>query len=192
MLPAAAIPPPGVGAYGVAALRAKPTPASQERLLRFCRAFLASLPSQAEVSERVPLSQQMVTVWPIEDPSLTPPGHESCDVMLDRYDLFAGQAAIADADAQGRDLSGEGPFLIGWSPSNSRGVPDAIVLVLDMSRFETQRSFDEALTFWQRRIVEDPELWRSGFQAWRLRLVVRDFADHYGTGILKGLHLASE
>jgi hypothetical protein len=84
-------------------------------------------------------------------------------------------------------VSGRGPFLIGWSPSSSRGVPDAVVLVIDMSLFESQASFDDAFRFWQRRIVEDPELWRSGFVVWRIRNAVRDFADEYGDAILKAL-----
>ncbi|HJS87290.1 MAG TPA: hypothetical protein VJ779_17690, partial [Acetobacteraceae bacterium] len=78
---------------------------------------------------------------------------------------------------------GRGPFLIGWSPSNMRGVPDAIVLIVDMSDFESQQSFDEAFLFWQRKIVEDPQLWRSGFSLERVRLAVRDFVDHYGKSI---------
>jgi hypothetical protein len=180
------IPPRDVAAYGVVALTAKPTPASQARLLRLCQAYLASLPPR-ESLRNVPPSRQMVTIWPVENPRAILSGHERCDQMLGEYDLYAGQSAIADAFAQGRAMSGRGPFLIGWSPSSSRGVPDAVVLVIDMSLFESQASFDDAFRFWQRRIVEDPELWRSGFVVWRIRNAVRDFADEYGDAILKAL-----
>ena len=52
-----------------------------------------------------------------------------------------------DAEQQGAKLDGPGPFLIGWSPSNSRGIPDKVVLVVNMSSFESQDSFDNAFFF---------------------------------------------
>ncbi len=184
-LPGASIPPPGLGAYGMVALKAKPTPSTAARLQMLCQAFLASLPPQSSLPASVPLSAQMVTFWPTE----AGPDPASCPELLSRYDLWAGLSAIHDATAQGNDLSGRGPFLIGWSPSESRLRPDAVVLVIDMSRFEEQASFDDAFLFWQHKVVEDPALWRSGFSAERLRLSMRDFVDHYGSDILKAVHL---
>ena len=104
----------------------------------------------------------MLTIWPIDTP---PSGAaaKDCDYLLDHYDLYGGLAAIRDARSQGQTLKGSGPFLIGWSPSNSRYVPNAVVLVIDMSGFDTQDNFDRAFLFWQQKIVQDPSLWRSGF-----------------------------
>ena len=189
-LGAADIPPAGVGAYGVVALKARPTGASRARLGMVCAAFLASLPAQRDLPPQIAVSQQMLTIWPVDNPDASAHGKPDCDTILDHYDLFGGQSAIADAEAQGQVLSGRGPFLIGWSPSNTRGVRDAVVLVIDLTEFDTQGSFDEAFLFWQHKIIEDPALWKSGFSVERLRLAARDFVDHYGSDILKALKIS--
>jgi hypothetical protein len=186
-LRAADIPPAAVGAYGVAALKARPTEASRARLGMVCAAFLASLPAQQDLPPQIPLARQMLTVWPYDSSEGLTPSRADCKLLLDHYDLFGGQSAIADAELQGRDLGGRGPFLIGWSPSNTRGVRDAVVLVVDLSEFDTQSSFDEAFLFWQKEIVEDPALWESGFSVQGLRLAARDFVDRYGSDILRAL-----
>jgi hypothetical protein len=191
-LPTDKIPPPDVGAYGVAALRAKPTPASQKRLEMFCLAFLKTLPPMTSLPLGMPVTQEMITIWPIDDAKALPAKTENCQVLLDHYDLYGGQSAIADALAQGNDVSGRGPFLIGWSPAKSRLTGDAVVLVVDMSSFDSQDSFDEALTFWQRKVVEDPALWASGFSITKIRLALRDFADHYGSSILTAVRIADK
>lgn len=182
-MPAKDIPPAGVGAYGVVALRNRPTPATADRLTMACKSFLATLPPQAELPDTVSLADQMLTIWPLTTTGNSGVKAEDCPSLLAHYDLDGGLSAIADAETQDRHLDGRGPFLIGWSPSNMRGVPDAIVLIVDMSDFESQQSFDEAFLFWQRKIVEDPQLWRTGFSLERMRLAVRDFVDHYGKSI---------
>jgi hypothetical protein len=191
-MPAKDIPQRDVGAYGVVALKAKSTRASRERLGMACQAFLASLPPQKSLPPGIPIAQQMITIWPIDNPQAIDPDDSDCNVLLDRYDLYGGLAAVQDAVLQGKTLAGRGPFLIGWSPSNSRRVRDAVVLVIDMSAFDTQASFDEAFLFWQRKVVEDPALWRSGFSIEGIRLAVRDFADHYGNDILKAIKFGVE
>ena len=148
-----------------------------------CTSFLAHLPSAADLPSDVLLSAQMLTVWPLKAAGQSDAAQAACPGLLANYDLAGGLDAIRDAATQNQRLDGRGPFLIGWSPSNRRGVADAIVLVVDMSSFDSQESFDDAFLFWQRKIVENPELWRSGFTAERLRLSVRDFVDHYGASI---------
>ena len=184
-LNASEIPPAGVGAYGVVALRTLPTPANHDRLMMLCRSFLASLPAQQTLPASVSLKDQMITVWPLSSPP--PQDPPQCDYLISNYDLYGGISAVEDAAGQHYRLSGRGPFLIGWSPSTMRGRPDAVVLVVDMSGFETQASFDDAFRFWQDKVVEDPSLWREGFRLERLRLAIRDFADHYGESILGAL-----
>lgn len=181
------IPPPGVGAYGVVALRSKPTSANLERLMTACRAFLSSLPSQSTLPASLRIRDQMITIWPLMMPNSSNNHDNDCEYLTNNYELYGGISAIEDAAGQGRHLNGRGPFLIGWSPSEKRGQPDAIVLVLDMSSIDSQASFDDAFGLWQQRIVENPELWRHGFSSERLRLAIRDFADHYGQDILAGL-----
>lgn len=128
----------------------------------------------------------MLTIWPLDEPDASEALKDDCDFAVDHYDLVGGILAIQDASRhQGADLEGMGPFLIGWSPSNARGVPDKVVLIFDLSRLESQASFDEAFTIWQKRIVENPSLWVAGFSATKIRLALRDFIDHYGTDVVK-------
>ena|SRR5262245_24228135 len=185
-LRAADIPPPSIGAYGVVAFRSKPTPANRERLLRACIAYRASLPPQRTLPSSIPPSNQMLTIWPLDEPDASEALKDDCDFAVDHYDLVGGILAIQDASRhQGANLEGMGPFLIGWSPSNARGVPDKVVLIFDLSRLESQASFDEAFTIWQKRIVENPTLWVSGFSVIKIRLALRDFVDHYGTDVVR-------
>jgi hypothetical protein len=184
-LKGAEIPPPSIGAYGIVAFRARPTSASRSRLLMTCAAFVTAIPPQKSVPGSVHVGDEMLTIWPLDEPSSPNAARDDCNFAIDHYDLYAADSAIADAARQGAEFGAEGPFLIGWSPSNSRGVPDKLVLVVDMSLYDSQDSFDQAFQFWKEKIVEDPSLWRSGFSIETVRLAVRDFADHYGDTILK-------
>jgi hypothetical protein len=183
-LPAGAIPPPGVGAYGIVAFTALPTAASRDRLNKVCLSYLATLPSQNSLPGSISISDQMITFWPTP---ASPPADSSCDWLIDNYDLFGGVSAIQDASDQGHPIRGRGPFLIGWSPSTDRGVKDAVVLVVDLSPFESQDSFDQQFEFWRQEIVENPSVWRSGFSLERLRLAIRDFADSHGSDIMSAI-----
>jgi len=183
-LRSAEIPPQAIGAYGVVAFRAKATPANRDRLLMVCQAFVAALPPQKSVPSTVSVGDQMLTIWPLDEPASPEADKDDCPFAIAHYDLYGGDAAIADAERQGAKLGADGPFLIGWSPSNSRGVPDKLVLVVDMSAYTSQDSFDHAFQFWKQKIVEDPSLWRTGFSIEAIRLAVRDFADTYGDTIL--------
>lgn len=184
-LHAADIPPASVAAYGIVAFRSKPTPANREHLFRTCVAYAASLPRQNMLPSSIPVSSQMLTIWPLDNPAAKEALNDDCNFVIDHYDLFGGISAIQDAQRQGGTLDGTGPFLIGWSPSNARGVSDKVVLVIDLSSLESQQSLDEAFLIWQKRIVEDPTLWVSGFSVERIRLVARDFLDHYGPDVIK-------
>jgi hypothetical protein len=185
-LPAGQIPPAGVGAYGVLAFNALPTDASRARLKKVCGSYLATLPSQAAIPTSIPLSEQMITFWPVHG---NPVPNPVCDWLLDNYDLFGGISAIQDAQSQGQTVRGRGPFLIGWSPSTARGVKDAVVLVVGLSPFESQDSFDEQLEFWRQEIVENPSVWRGGFSVERLRLAIRDWADRNGADITQSIKI---
>jgi hypothetical protein len=189
-LRSADIPPAEFGAYGVMALRAKPTSVTRDRLKMACASFIAYLARQTDVPKSIPLSDQMVTIWPLDSPNADEAKKDNCEFALDHYELYGADSAISDAAKQGAQFGNDGPFLIGWSPSNTRGVPDKLVLVVDMSSYDSQDSFNQALRFWKEKIVEDPTLWRTGFSIERFRLSVRDFVDHYGETILAAAKLS--
>jgi len=178
------IPPPGVAAYGVLALRGRPTSSSQARLLMACEAFKAYLESQVSLSGVLQPQSLMVTVWPLHHPEAVTPGHEDCKALLSDYDLYGADTAIADAERQNAHFDGDGPYLIGWSPSTTRGQPGKLVLVMDMSKLESQDSFDHVFMAWKEKVVENPNLWRNGFTVEYARLEIRDFLDHYGKEIV--------
>lgn len=188
-LKATDIPPAGFGAYGVVSFAALPTTDTRPRLMMICEAFKAHFPRNVDVPQSVPIGDRMLTVWPVRDPERL--RTDDCAVALAQYDLFAAQSAIADAKRQGGQLNGPGPYLIGWSPSHSRGQPDRLVLVVNLSELNTQARINEAFRFWRQRIVDDPELWRRGFSLERLKLSLRDFADRYGEDLTEVIELTT-
>lgn len=189
-LRSADIPPTEFGAYGIMAFRAKPTSVTRERLKMACASFIAYLARQIEVPKSIPLSDQMLTIWPLDSPDADEAKKDNCDFLLDHYELYGADSAINDASKQGAQFGNDGPFLIGWSPSNTRGISDKLVLVIDMSLYSSQDSFNQALRFWKEKIVEDPALWRSGFSLEKFKLSIRDFVDDYGGTMLAAAHLS--
>jgi hypothetical protein len=181
------IPPAGAGAYGIVVFQARPTPASRSKLMMVCRSFVAYFP-RSETSD-VPIDDQMITVWPLDNSEAEEAKRDDCAYVLEHYDLNASEAAIKDAHAQQADFDGEGPYLVGWSPSNSRAIPDALVLVIDLSADTTQAEIDQKFQFWKNEIVEDPSKWRRGFIAERIRESIRKFANTYGQAMLEAIKL---
>lgn len=192
LLRAADIPPRGIGGYGIVAFTALPTSVSRDRLNRICEAYTHSLPRQQSLPRTVALRDQMLTIWPIDKPDAPPARADNCPYLTSHYDLYGGQAAIRDADRQGIDLTGRGPYLIAWSPSQNRGVPDKIVLVYDLSNYSSQASFDTMFAFWQNAIIANPSLWRNGVAPNQKRLIFRDFVDSTSQSFLTALHIGSE
>lgn len=181
------IPPSGSGAYGLVVLNSKPTPASRDKFMMVCRSFVAFFPRSQDSS--VPVKDQMITVWPLDDPDSPQARADDCDHVLDHYDLIASEDAISDAQKQQARFDGEGPYLVGWSPSRARGIPDALVLVVDMSADNTQAEIDNKFRFWKNKIVEDPSLWRNGWSTEAIRVAIHNFADQYGAAMLDAVKL---
>jgi hypothetical protein len=192
LMRSADIPPRGVGGYGIVALTALPTSESRDRLTRVCEAYTHALPRQRSLPRTIRLRDQMLTVWPIDDPDAPPARADDCAYLTSHYDLFGGQAAIRDAARQGLSLSGRGPYLIAWSPSENRGVPDKIVLVYDLSGYSSQASFDAVFSIWQNAIIANPALWRNGVAPSQKRLIFRDFVDDTSEAFLTALHISSK
>jgi hypothetical protein len=117
---------------------------------------------------------------------------DDCDYAVDHYDLVASEMAITDAKVQHASFDGEGPYLVGWSPSNARGVPDKLVLVIDMSTDNSQALIDQKFLFWKKQIVEDPSRWRNGFSAESIRAAIRIFADQYGQSMIDAIKLIGD
>jgi hypothetical protein len=181
------IPPVGAGAYGLVVFHSKATPANRSKLKMVCNAFVAFFPRQE--TSRVPLIDQMVTVWPLDNPDAKQAKKDDCDYAINHYDLNASEAAIKDARLQSAKFDGEGPYLVGWSPSNARGAPDKLVLVIDMSADNSQALIDQKFLFWKKQIVEDPSRWRNGFSIESVRAAIRIFADQYGRAMLDAIKL---
>jgi hypothetical protein len=181
------IPPAGAGAYGLVVFQSRPTPASRAKFIMVCRAFVAFFPRNETSS--VPVKDQMITVWPLDNPDAKQAIKDDCDYVLDHYDLVASEAAIRDAQKQHANFEGEGPYLVGWSPSKARELPDALVLVVDMSADNTQADIDNKFRFWKNKIVEDPSLWRNGWSVEAVRVAIHNFADEYGQAMLDAIKL---
>jgi hypothetical protein len=186
-LRASQIPPAGAGAYGLVVFHSRPTPASRAKLKMVCTSFVAFFPRQETATAAV--QDQMITVWPLDNPDAIQAKNDDCDYAVDHYDLIASEAAMSDAQRQRANFGGEGPYLVGWSPSNTRGVADALVLVVDMSADNRQADIDNKFLFWKNKIIDDPSAWRNGWSTERVRVSIRNFADEYGQSMLDAIKL---
>lgn len=181
------IPPFGVAAYGIVALKSKPTAANRNKLTMVCESFLAHF-DKAEFAPH-PRSDQMVTVWPLNHPESPMAKSDDCNWILGDYALGAASTAMAFATKQRMTFEGEGPFLLGWSPASSRFEPDELVLMVDMSASNDQASIDHNFDFWKDEIVRDPATWRHGFSLERIRQKIKDFVDLYGADFVENIKM---
>ena len=147
------IPPEDFAAYGILAFPQKATPSTIRRHISICEAFVATLPSASLVS--VPPKQQMVTVWPVDSASALeqierhPP---DCKIAVDRYDLPTALTALKEARTEQRTFLAEGPYLLAWAPSSTKGKKDALVLVADLSDARTDIDFLIRFRAWRDEI----------------------------------------
>jgi hypothetical protein len=183
----AEMPPREVAGYGIVAFTTRPQPYDVERYKTICEAYKATLTSQAELPPDTPLAEQMITYWPIVNKNTPEARRADCPHLVDNYALRLGLDAIQDADKKKEGLaSRRGPFLIAWAPSDSRFVPDALVLVFDLSSLDGERSFTEVFQDWRQHITDKPELWRhGGFNVEAVRRIIRDTFDRYGDGLMR-------
>jgi len=185
--PAEMPPRDGVG-YGIVAFTTRPLSHDIERYKAICEAYKATLISVLELPANTPPSEQLVTYWPITNKNTPEAQRADCPHLVANYALRLALDAIQDADKRNQKLaSRRGPFLIAWAPSESRFVPDAVVLVLDLSDKDSQRSFTEVFQDWRQKITDNPEVWRrpNGFNVEMVRRIIRDTFDRYGDGVLR-------
>jgi hypothetical protein len=163
-LPPHDIPPEDFAAYGIVAFPQKATSSTIRRHISICKAFVATLPSTSLA--KVPPEQQMVTVWPVDSASISATLSESepdCKVAVDRYDLPTALTALKESRTRERTaFSGEGPYLLAWSPASTKGNKDALVLIGDLSDARTHVDFLNRFRAWRDEIEKKPELWRRG------------------------------
>jgi len=181
------LPPRGVAAYGIVAFSSLALSTDIERYKFVCEAFKATLIPQESLPAGTPLSVQMITFWPIRNKHTAAAVRADCSHLIENYDLETGLNAIRDADKRAEKLTERrGPFLVAWSPAESRYQSDSLVLVMDLSRLDGQQNFLEIFQTWRQKIVDNPALWKGGFvDLESFRRTVRDTLDRYGDGILK-------
>jgi hypothetical protein len=188
-LPPHSVPPEGYRGYGLIAFTALATAADIDRHRTICGAFLAAMiPTGAARSAP---EGQFLTGWPVRDGQVaarlnadTRPIDAICTDAIAQYDLVTAQYVLGIARQAGDIASGRGPFLLAWSPTDSFGDPEALVLTLDLSRVE---DYETALVFmndWKSDIQQDFDILARGFSLERLRVKIRRWADAHGEGYL--------
>lgn len=183
-------PPTDFRTYGIVAFPARA--AGEDEVARhqaICRAWAAVLPS-AERSrhELPPRDRQMATIWPIDDDAVARRLNllvAPCEAAVERYGLVRSLQALRDARRAGFEVSGEGPFLLAWSPPSAIGAEDAVILAVDLSRVRTQSEAVDVFRAWRDDIESDPGLWGDdGWSLERFRVALRQWADLYGPRLL--------
>ena len=109
-LKGAEIPPPSIGAYGIVAFRARPTSASRSRLLMTCAAFVTAIPPQKSVPGSVHVGDEMLTIWPLDDPSSPNAARDDCNFAIDHYDLTPPIPRSRTPQGRARSLAPRGRF----------------------------------------------------------------------------------
>ncbi|MFV0303289.1 MAG: hypothetical protein ACK5IP_20880 [Paracoccus sp. (in: a-proteobacteria)] len=179
-------PPDDFAAYGIVAFPGAAISQERNRYIMICEAYVAIVPNAMDVI--TPLSEQMVTVWPVNSDQLgnelTLESSQPCDRAVSSYDTQAGGMALRDAMRTGVNIGVDrGPYLLAWSPGRHRGTQDAAVLRLNMSYVETYAQATDVFRRWVRDIEERPELWNNGWSIDSIRLIIRNWADDIGADI---------
>jgi hypothetical protein len=181
-------PPKSFAAYGIVAFPSRATKDDIKRYTIICEAYVSTFPFYKEI--KAPITEQIVTVWPIDtDDNATRingmPSDDLCGDAVFHYGLVTALQAIDDAKRRRARIDGLGPFLLAWSPSRQKGVPDALVLVSNLSEVTTSEQAKAFFEKWRHDIEEDPELWKEGWNLEKLRTVLRLWADKYGEQLLQ-------
>ncbi len=181
-------PPAEYAAYGIVAFPARATAATKDRYVTICHAYMATLPRPNELT--VPQDQQMVTVWPLGDVELADalqrnPSDSVCGDAVDHYDLPTALYAIADARFAGAGIgTNQGPYLLAWTPSSSKGKQDVFVLSASLTAATTPQEILAIFQQWRTDIERNPALWREGWDIEKVAVVIRQWADAYGASFL--------
>ena len=183
-------PPNNFLAYGILAFPSRASENDKARHMMFCDAYIAALPHSSELFN-VPISKQMVTIWPIQANSIADKLNKMsrskvCSLAVEKYDLVTSLQAIKDAEVSGYILKGEGPFLLAWSPAKNKGNADTPVLITDLSDIYSPEDAKQILSYWAKDIEDNPDLWNNGFNMEKVRVSLRHWADTFGPKIISG------
>ena len=193
-------PPTQFAAYGIVAFQSLPFDTDEtNRYVNICRGYLAAVPRAKNLLDQgIPLSKQMVTVWPLDnarlsdklnitdqDPSLI------CRKAVLAIDIASSRNAIVNArlTKPGESFDGRGPYVIAWSPAQSFGKPNAAVLILNLSNVSTAAQAAELFRAWSSDVEGNPQLWTGGWNNQSLKVILRLWADRWGSKILSLLSM---
>jgi len=141
----------------------------------------------------------MATVWPLMDEGFADALNSStgslqarCPEIVSNIDILTSANALSAARSSDGtlDLSGDGPFLLAWSPAARFGEPQEVVLMLNLSNVTNVSEATRQFADWAVKIEQDPSLWQGGWDRERLRTVIRQWADKYGSSILNAFGLS--
>jgi hypothetical protein len=193
-------PPTQFAAYGIVAFQSLPFDTDEtNRYINICRGYLAAVPRAKNLLDQgIPLSKQMVTVWTLDnarlsgelnstnqDPSLM------CRKAVSAIDIVSSRNAILNArlTKPGKSFDGRGPYVIAWSPAQSFGKTNAAVLVLNLSNVSTSAQAAEIFRAWSNDIEANPQLWTGGWNNTSIRVILRLWADRWGSKVLSLLSM---
>ena len=185
-------PPANFAAYGIVAFTALATTSDEARYRNICEAYFSALIDSG--SSGAAVESQMVTVWPIIDDhpdglidTLNTQVREDgmCADAVKYYDLAIARIALRHAKMAGVELSGPGPFMLAWAPGTNKGRKNAAVLVADLGDVRSQADAREAMRIWREDIEGDPDFWKNGFSALKLRAKLRQLVNRYGNDLMK-------
>lgn len=188
-LPSHNFPPEGYRGYGLIAFPSRATASDIDRHRAICTAFYAAMEPTDEVSAAP--ADQFLTGWPVETEDVADAlnafggtAEQACETAIEAYDLETAQRVLAVARQAGERLTGRGPFLLAWAPTDTFGIEDAFVLALDLSRVDNYDEAQVLMNEWKADITEDFEILANGFSLERMRVKIRRWADAYGEGYL--------
>jgi hypothetical protein len=70
-------------------------------------------------------------------------------------------------------------------PHLGKVCPQGLVLVSDLSNVTNSAEAKRIFSDWSKDIIENPALWERGWNAEKMRVAIRLWADKYGSDILK-------
>lgn len=181
-------PPIEFNAYGIVAFRTRPSTDDRLRYMGICEAYIASILHETEID--IPKNEQMVTVWPVSTDVMAGKINKIarkrvCNLAVDNYGSKVAIKAIKDAESAGAKLSGDGPFLLAWSPATNKGSSEALVLVSNLSNVQNIRQAKDLFREWVIDIENDPRKWRGGWNIELIRIRIRHWVDNYGEKTLQ-------
>ena len=188
-------PPDGFSAYAILAFPSSVTQDSTSRYKAICEGYLSTLVASGRlVANAIPESSQLVTIWPLEDAAMANDlnawpivRNHSCDDVVDNIDILMSQEAIGRAERHlDVDFTGDGPYLLAWSPGRNYDDPsdDLAVLALDLTNVLTSEQAKRAFGFWRDEIERDPAIWEKAWNLEAIKLKFVWFAERYGPPIL--------